>query len=637
MRLLLRGGFGPAWALSSRSVCRHLSLIRCYHHSQPRQITAIHLTMPFDAVGAVGAAPSDGVDALFDPSAPFFSRFNSRRSVVYSTKGIVAASQPLAAQAGLDILKAGGNAVDAAIATAAALGVTEPCSTGVGGDMFMIYWDEKKQKTFAMNGSGRSPAGLTIDKCRELGLSGNILSPQNANSVTVPGQVAAWFDALEAYGSGKVTMEQVLKPSIELCEDGYPVSEITARQWIECEGMLKKVSPSGGELLLADGKAPRAGQIFKNLNLAKVLREIATKGRAGFYEGWVAEAIVGTLQQLKGVMTTQDLKDHTTTFVEPISKSFKEYKLWECPPNGQGIIALEALGIIDSLEKAGKIPSLKSLGHNSVEYVHTLAEALRYAFADGDAYVSDPEHSGSTWKSLLDDKYLAERASSFKLDAFDATLKNGFPTKASDTVYLTTSDSEGNACSFICSLASNFGGGIVPKGCGFALQNRGTQFQLREGHVNTLKPRKRPYHTIIPAMVTKNDQLDLAMGVMGGFMQPQGHLQVMLNSCVFGFNPQDALDSPRMCIRPSRTMPEYATADDYSKLTQKSIVCLEEGFPQETVEGLRKLGHEVELITGWDRAVFGRGQAIQAKQDPSGQRVYHAGSDQRGDGHAIAQ
>ncbi|PTB66192.1 gamma-glutamyltranspeptidase [Trichoderma citrinoviride] len=591
--------------------------------------------MPFDAVGAVGEASSDGADALFDPSAPFFNRFNSRRSVVYSTKGIVAASQPLAAQAGLDILKAGGNAVDAAIATAAALGVTEPCSTGVGGDMFMIYWDETKRKAFAINGSGRSPAGLTIEKCRELGMTGNLLPPQDANSVTVPGQVAAWFDAKDAYGSGKVTMEQILKPSIELCKDGFPVSEITARQWIECEGLLKRVSPNGGELLL-EGKAPRAGQVFKNPNLGKVLREIASNGRAGFYEGWVAEAITSEIQQLRGVMTTQDLKDHTTTFVEPISKSYQEYKLLECPPNGQGIVALEALGIIDNLEKDGKIPSLKGLGHNSTQYIHTIVEALRYAFADADAYVSDPEHSGPEWKSLLDDAYLKDRVSSFKSDAVDASLKNGFPSKSSDTVYFTTSDSEGNACSFICSLASNFGSGIVPKGCGFALQNRGTQFQLREGHVNTLRPRKRPYHTIIPAMVTKNDRLELSVGVMGGFMQPQGHLQVMLNSCVFGLNPQDALDAPRVCIRPSRTLPEYATADDYSKLTQKSIVCLEEGFPQDTVEGLRKLGHEVQLVTGWDRAMFGRGQIIQAKQDPSGLRVYHGGSDQRGDGHAVA-
>ncbi|KAL9485314.1 hypothetical protein ACSS6W_004103 [Trichoderma asperelloides] len=592
--------------------------------------------MPFDAVGAAVATSKDGADALFNPSYPDFSRFHSRRSVVYSTKGIVAASQPLAAQAGLDILKAGGNAVDAAIATAAALGVTEPNSTGVGGDMFMIYWDEKKKKAFAMNGSGRSPAALTIDKCREIGLSGNLLPPQHANSVTVPGQVAGWFDAMDTYGSGKVTMEQILKPSIELCEDGFPVSEITARHWIECEGLLKKSSPNGGEVLLAGGKAPRAGYVFKNPNLAKVLREIASKGKAGFYEGWVAESIADTLQKLQGVMTTQDLKDHTTTFVEPISQAYNDYKLWECPPNGQGIIALEALGIINSLEKEGKIPALKSLQHNSIEYVHTIVEALRYAFADGDAYVSDPEHSGPIWKSLLGEKYLAERASCFKLDAVDATLKHGFPKNASDTVYLTTSDSEGNACSFICSLASNFGSGIVPKGCGFALQNRGTQFQLREGHVNTLRPRKRPYHTIIPAMVTKNDRLDLSFGVMGGFMQPQGHLQVMLNSCVFGFNAQDALDAPRVCIRPSRTLPEYATAGDYSKLTQKSMICLEEGFPEETVEGLRKLGHEVELITGWNRDLFGRGQVIQANYDPSGQRVYNGGSDLRSDGHAVA-
>ncbi|KAM0482438.1 hypothetical protein ACHAPX_002956 [Trichoderma viride] len=592
--------------------------------------------MPFDAVGAAVTTSKDGADALFNPSYPDFSRFNSRRSVVYSTKGIVAASQPLAAQAGLDILKAGGNAVDAAVATAAALGVTEPNSTGVGGDMFMIFWDEKKKKAFAINGSGRSPAGLTIERCREMGLSGNLLPPQHAHSVTVPGQVAGWASAIHTYGSHKVTMEQILKRSIELCEDGFPVSEITARHWIECEGLLGKSSPNGGEVLMADGKAPRAGQVFKNPNLAKVLREIASRGAAGFYQGWVGKSIADTLQQLQGVMTTEDLKQHFTTLVEPISQAYNEYTLWECPPNGQGIIALEALGIINSLEKEGKIPPLKSLQHNSVEYVHTIVEALRYAFADGDAYVSDPDRSGPLWQGILDEKYLAERASSFKLDAVDNTLKHGYPTHASDTVYLTTSDSEGNACSFISSLASNFGSGIVPKGCGFALQNRGTQFQLRTGHVNTLRGGKRPYHTIIPAMVTKNDRLDLSFGVMGGFMQPQGHLQVMLNSCIFGFNAQDALDAPRVCIRPSRTMPEYATATDYSKLTQKSMICLEEGFPEETVEGLRKLGHEVELITGWNRDLFGRGQVIKVNYDPSGQRVYNGGSDLRSDGQAVA-
>lgn len=592
--------------------------------------------MPFDAVGAAVTTSKDGADALFNPSYPDFSRFNSRRSVVYSTKGIVAASQPLAAQAGLDILKAGGNAVDAAVATAAALGVTEPNSTGVGGDMFMIFWDEKKKKAFAINGSGRSPAGLTIERCREMGLSGNLLPPQHAHSVTVPGQVAGWASAIHTYGSHKVTMEQILKRSIELCEDGFPVSEITARHWIECEGLLKKSSPNGGEVLMADGKAPRAGQVFKNPNLAKVLREIASRGAAGFYQGWVGKSIADTLQQLQGVMTTEDLKQHFTTLVEPISQAYNEYTLWECPPNGQGIIALEALGIINSLEKEGKIPPLKSLQHNSVEYVHTIVEALRYAFADGDAYVSDPDRSGPLWQGILDEKYLAERASSFKLDAVDNTLKHGYPTHASDTVYLTTSDSEGNACSFISSLASNFGSGIVPKGCGFALQNRGTQFQLRTGHVNTLRGGKRPYHTIIPAMVTKSDRLDLSFGVMGGFMQPQGHLQVMLNSCIFGFNAQDALDAPRVCIRPSRTMPEYATATDYSKLTQKSMICLEEGFPEETVEGLRKMGHEVELITGWNRDLFGRGQVIKVNYDPSGQRVYNGGSDLRSDGQAVA-
>ncbi|KAH8809312.1 nucleophile aminohydrolase [Xylogone sp. PMI_703] len=566
---------------------------------------------------------------------PLFARFPSRRSVVYSKKGIVASPQPLAAQAGLEILKAGGNAVDAAVATAAALCVTEPCSTGVGGDMFMLYWNERQKKIFALNGSGRSPKSLTIDKCRELGFKDSVLPPINVNSVTIPGQVAGWVDAVAAHGSNKVSLSDILKPAIELCKDGFPVSEVTALQWAECESLLKTASPNGYELL-KDGSAPRTGQLFKNPYLGKVLEEIATGGKAGFYEGWVASAIVDVITQLGGVMTLDDLKSHTSTHDEPASVAYKDIKLWECPPNGQGLIALEALSIIDSLEKSGKIPSLDTLGHNSLAYTHIIIEALRYAFADGNEYIGDPRAEKIPMNELLNDTYLSERVKNFRLDAADATLSNGFPTSTSDTVYFTTSDSQGNACSFICSNAANFGCGVVPQGCGFPLQNRGHGFLLREGHLNSLKPNKRPYHTIMPAMVTKGDRLEMAYGVMGGFMQPQGHLQVLLNTLIFGYHPQDALDAPRICIRPAKASPEYSTTADHSTLSSKSVVSLEEGFSEEVAEGLRKMGHEVEIVKGWQRAVFGRGQIISAYTDPNGELVYCAGSDLRGDGHAVA-
>lgn len=574
-------------------------------------------------------------ESKVDLSAPIFSRFPSRRSVVYSTRGIVAATQPLACQAGLDILKAGGNAVDAAVATAAALGVTEPMSTGLGGDMFMLFWNEKEGRVYALNGSGRSPSALSIDRCRQMGFESKLLPPQSVNTVTVPGQVAGWMDALEIHGSHKLSTEEVLRSAIELCETGYPVSEITARQWGECERLLARASPSGHDLLRKDGKAPRAGEIFNNPRLGKVLREIASKGKAGFYQGWVADSIVEVVGNLGGVLTAEDLRNHTSTQVEPISLTRGDVTLWECPPNGQGIIALEALGILGSLESSGKLPPLESLGHNTLPYAHAVIEALRYAFADGDAYISDVEIEDIPVDRLLDPGFLLERAQNFRQDKADPTVAHGFPSHASDTVYLTTSDSEGNACSFIASNASNFGCGVVPSGCGFALQNRGAQFHLLPGHINSLKPNKRPYHTIMPGMVTKNGQLELSYAVMGGYMQPQAQLQVLLNTSVFGFNSQDSLDAPRLCIRPIRAMPEYATQDSHAELTQKSIVSLEDGFSNDVVEGLRKLGHQVEVVRGWDRAMFGRGQIIQRRDDPDGRRVYCAGSDLRGDGHAV--
>lgn len=573
-------------------------------------------------------------NGFYPGAAPQFALFHSRRSVVYSTKGVIACPQPLAAQAGVSIIKQGGNAADAAVATAAALGLTEPCSTGIGGDMFCLFWDEKQKRLSAINGSGRAPTGLSLARCREMGFTGKLLPRDNVNTATVPGAVAGWVDLIERHGSGKLSMQEILGPAIELADGGFPVSEITAEQWVESESMLQHASPNGNEML-KNGKAPTRGQIFKNPALANTLRSIASHGKAGFYKGRVAQEIVNIVSGLGGVMTLEDLENHHSTFEEPLRSRYHDIELVECSPNGQGIIALQALEMIKSLEKQAKIPPIGKLQHNSVEYLHVLIEVLRYAFADGNQYISDPLMERTPIQEILTQEYSGRRVSDFRTDAADMKLRHGNPITSSDTVYFSTSDQEGNACSFIASNASNFGCGVVPKGCGFPLQNRGSGFVLKDGHLNCIKPGKRPYHTIMPAMIMKDGKFETCYGVMGGFMQPQGHLQVLLNLYAFGHNPQEALDAPRICIRPARATLEYTQVVDDAHLAEKSVVAVEEGIDESVVDGLRKLGHEVDAVKGWKRGIFGRGQIIQVYCDPNGERVYCAGSDPRGDGHAV--
>ncbi|KAK5992110.1 Glutathione hydrolase-like YwrD proenzyme [Cladobotryum mycophilum] len=588
------------------------------------------------------------------PSSDGLFRFPSRRSAVHSTEGIVACTQPLAASCGLEILRAGGNAADAAVAVAAGLNMTEPTSTGIGGDMFILYYDASTKQVNAMNGSGRSGINYHLEAFRkELGVKDGDAGGIPMSSVlaaTVPGAAAGWVDTVERFGSGKLDMARILAPAIKLGEKGFPISEVAAHWWHRGEASLRGASPNFAEMLKADPdakggvRAPRAGEIFKNPTLANTFRVLAEEGKKGFYTGRIAEELVKAVRDRGGYLELDDLKHHLESGsepVEPISLKFNGQglqdggiELWEHPPNGQGIVALMALGIIQELEKQGKIPVFKPSDFNTSPYLHAIIEALRIAFSDASWYVTDPNVTPVPSKGLISSDYLSERAKLFNPSHALTHVEHGEPEfispalQSSDTVYFTVSDSQGNAASFINSNYAGFGTAIIPRGCGFTLQNRGANFSLDPNHPNRLEPRKRPYHTIIPGMVTNvNDgSLHSSFGVMGGFMQPQGHVQVLLGQVVGGLDPQQALDAPRICI--GAGFPEFGKPVDWT-------VNVEDTMPQETIQELKKLGHQVVVVTGHERALFGRGQIIRHTIDPVDKTpIWSAGSDMRADGAA---
>ncbi|KAJ5390953.1 uncharacterized protein N7496_002021 [Penicillium cataractarum] len=594
--------------------------------------------------------------AVYAKSDAAYVPFASRRSTVHSKNGIVSCTQPLAAAAGHKILSQGGNAADAAVAVAAGLNMTEPGSTGIGGDMFCLFYDAKTKKVHALNGSGRYPGEATLEKvCEKLniapGAAGRI-PMLSALAATTPGAAAGWVDTVEKFGSGKLSMEQILQPAIEMGENGFPVSELSSNGWQKSEDNIRIASPNFREMLKKDPsakdgvRAPLPGEIMKNPTLAKTFRTLAAEGKKGFYQGRIAEEIVKVVNDLGGFMTLEDLAYHAevgTQETEAISLKFtgqdivskqspgtdgepnQGVEVWEHPPNGQGIVALMALGIMEELERTGKIPRFSEAQHNSAEYLHAVIESLRIAFADAAWWVTDPDTEKVPSKGLLEREYLAERAKLFSPDRAADILDHGSPAhNHCDTVFFAVTDSEGNGISFINSNYEGFGTHIIPAGCGFTLQNRGANFSLEAGHPNALAPRKRPYHTIIPALITNvaDGSLHSVYGVMGGFMQPQGHVQVLLNMLAFGYHPQAALDSPRICI-----------AAPTSESTDRTIF-VEEGISGEAIEGLRRLGHKIEVLTEWKRAMFGRGQIIRLHYD-EGSLVYSAGSDPRGDGMAF--
>ncbi|KAI8146555.1 putative lincomycin-condensing protein lmbA, partial [Fennellomyces sp. T-0311] len=567
--------------------------------------------------------------------------FISRRSPVYSTHGMVASSQPLATQAGVDILKKGGNAADAAVAVAAALNVTEPASTGIGGDAFCLFYNAKTRKVTGLNGSGRAPANLSIEYLRQkAGLTGSSLPSTSIHAVTVPGAAAAWVDTVETFGSGKVDMATILQPAIDLAENGFPVNHISAQMWDEEAAVLKELNNTANNLLVNGERPPAEGDIMRNPALAETFKSVAANGKDGYYKGRIADSIIDTIKSRGGLMTHEDLASHTTELIDaPISIDYHDWTVWEIPPNGQGITALIALGIISALEKEHGV-DLTKLEHNSAEYLHIIIEALRLAFADTRYYVTDPQVLPVPTEKLLSEAYLSQRAKLVDLAKRNDGVQKGYPDRNSDTVYFSVVDGEGNACSFINSNFHHFGTHIVPDNCGFVLHNRGCNFVLIEDHPNCIGGGKRPYHTIIPSMITRktasgDHELEACFGVMGGFMQPQGHVQVIMNLMHYLANPQHALDLPRICIaQPIKAEGVASTAYNFTDVSG-SIVYVEEGIAPEVVEQLEAKGHTCYVLKDHARSMFGRGQIIRSKKDAhTGQRVLSAGSDPRGDGHA---
>jgi gamma-glutamyltranspeptidase/glutathione hydrolase len=539
--------------------------------------------------------------------------FNSRRSPVISRGGIVAASQPLAVAAGLEMLNRGGGAADAAVAVSAALNVTEPGSTGLGGDCFALYFDASSRRISALNGSGRAPAALSIERLAKEGLvrpgPSAELPPFHPYTITVPGACAGWCDLIERFG--RLSLSTVLSPAIRLAEEGYPVTPVTSYFWRQAAETRLRQAPGGLELTL-DGRGPRAGEIFRNPGLARTLQKIAAGGKEAFYQGEIAAAIAGAVQAAGGSLSEADLAAHQSTWDQPIHINYRGEDIWECPPNGQGLAALLGLNILEGFDLASMPPL-------STRRLHLEIEAMRLAFADARGYVSDPAFQPAPLELLLSKDYAAIRRRMINPAKASLDQVRGTPFPGSDTVYFCVVDRKGNACSFVNSNYMGFGTGIVPAGLGFSLQNRGQNFSLDPRHPNALEPGKRPYHTIIPGMATSasDGTLSAVFGVMGGFMQPQGHMQVVTALMDDGLDPQAALDRPRFCI---------------SSGNPAGGVALEQGIPGEVASKLVEMGHSVSLVSGFERSVFGRGQIIQRKADGE---AYWAGSDPRADGCAM--
>ncbi|CAG5003222.1 Glutathione hydrolase-like YwrD proenzyme [Dyadobacter sp. CECT 9275] len=539
------------------------------------------------------------------------------RSPVLAARGMVATSHPLATQAGLDILKKGGSAVDAAIAANAVLGVLEPNNSGIGGDLFAIVWSARDKKLYGLNASGRSAEGQSYEKLREL-LKGNSQIPlYGPLSISVPGTVDGWFELHKRFG--KLRMAEILSPGIKYAREGAPVPEVIAFSWNHAYNRLREQQPVIGEFenfrntFLINGAAPGEGDIFRNPDLANTYERIAKSGRDAFYKGEIADRIDSYARRTGIPLRKADLIAHKSTWVDPVSVNYRGYDVYELPPNGQGIAVLQVLNIVEGYD-------LQKMKHNSAEYLHLLIEAKKLAFEDRARYYADPEFARIPLARLLSKEYASERRrlidpkqASRKFDTSQSVLKEG------DTVYLTVADDDGNMVSLIQSNMLEFGSGMVPDGLGFVFQNRGTSFSMTPGHANVYAPGKRPFNTIIPGFVLKNNRPFLSFGVMGGAMQPQGHLQILCNIIDFGMNVQEAGDAARF----SHSGSSEPTG---TRMTDGGHVALESGISAEARSELQSRGHH--LI---DKDFFGGYQAIM--QD-STRRVYHGASEMRKDGQA---
>ncbi len=534
------------------------------------------------------------------------------RSEVIAQNGMVATSHPLATQIGLDILKSGGNAIDAAIAANAALGLMEPTGNGMGGDLFAIVWSAKDKKLHGLNASGRSPQGMTYDNLiSELNGAEGIPS-YGVLPISIPGAVDGWFELHGKFGS--LPMSDILAPTIDYANKGFPLTELIAYYWGASQSRYKGQPGAWSETYYPNGIAPKKGEIFKNPDLANTLSLLATEGRDAFYKGEIAEKVDAFMQANGGYLRKQDFAQHKSEWVQPESVNYRGYDVWELPPNSQGIAALQMLSILKNFD-------LKSMGFNSVESLHTLFEAKKLAFEDRAKFYADLDFGKQPIDKLLSDKYGKQRAkligerSARRVEAGHPGLRKG------DTIYLTTADKFGNMVSLIQSNYAGFGSGMCPTGLGFVLQNRGSMFNVQDpAHVNYLQPAKRPFHTIIPAFITKDDKPYVSFGLMGGAMQPQGHAQIVVNLIDFGMNLQEAGDAPRM--RHSGSSQPMG-----SKMLDGGILNLENGFDTEVLRKLVLKGHTVQFAVG----SYGGYEAI-LWDDKN--KVYYGATEYRKDGQA---
>lgn len=529
------------------------------------------------------------------------------RSEVIAQHGMAATSHPLATMVAIDILQKGGSAVDAAIAANACLGLMEPVSNGIGGDLFAIVWDTKSQKLHGLNASGRSPKSLTLDYFLQNGYKE--IPEYGPLPVSVPGCVDGWY---ELHGKfGRLSMNEILKPTIDYARNGFPMAELIA-WYLERSAPRYEKYPGFKEVFMPGGATPKKGEIFKNPYLANTLEKIANGGRDAFYKGDIARTIAGYMKEQGGFLSYEDLASHSSEWVEPVSVNYRGYDVWELPPNGQGIAALQMLNILEAYD-------LKSMGFGSEEYIHLFVEAKKLAFEDRAKYYSDPAFNTLPVNGLISKEYASERMKLIDPNRAARSYPAG-KLGHGDTIYLTVADKDGNMVSLIQSNFLGIGSGMTPTGLGFVLQDRGNLFALDKSHMNVYEPGKRPFHTIIPAFVTKEGKPFLSFGVMGGDMQPQGHVQVLVNIIDFGMNIQEAGDAPRIYHAGS-------SEPTGSVMTDGGTVMLESGFDYEVIRELRKKGHVVMYSVG----PYGGYQAI--KWDDVN-KVYFGASESRKDGMA---
>jgi gamma-glutamyltranspeptidase/glutathione hydrolase len=529
------------------------------------------------------------------------------RSEVIAQHGMACTSQPLATQVALDVLKAGGNAIDAAIAANALLGLVEPTGNGMGGDLFAIVWDAESKRLYGLNASGRSPQSLSIEHFRENGY--DKIPAYGPLPVSVPGCVDGWFELHKRFGS--MDMDQILKPAINYAREGFPVTELIAYYWA---GNAKSLSryPNVKEVYMPGGKAPAKGEIFKNPNLASTLEAIAEGGRDAFYKGEIAQTIDAFMKEQGGFLSYEDLASHTSEWVDAVSTNYRGYDVWELPPNGQGIAALQILNILEQFDIA-------AMGFGSSEYIHHFVEAKKLAFEDRALYYADPAFNQLPVEELISKEYAARRAKLINQKRASRNLDAG-EMEHGNTIYLTVADGQGNMISLIQSNFRGLGSGMCPPGLGFILQDRGELFTLEEGHYNVYEPGKRPFHTIIPAFITKEGLPWMSFGLMGGSMQPQGHAQIVMNMIDFGMNLQEAGDAPRI-------RHDGSSQPTGNKMTDGGVVNLESGIPYESIRELMKRGHHIKSSNGG----FGGYQAIMWDKEKG---VYFGASESRKDGQA---